>query len=145
MRHCIAVPLFLVLSGCLVYGSSPPAKEKAAEGSFAGECHNGEDDDGDRLVDCRDEDCFEASNCLDHEVDTGADTGADTGEPTTADTAVDTSEDSAVDTAAEAARRAPDPEGNDEEHSPLGAAAQLGAGALLVLLAGRAARPERPA
>lgn len=118
-----------------MYGSSPPAKEKAAEGSFAGECHNGEDDDGDRLVDCRDEDCFEASNCLDHEVDTSADTAVDT--------AVDTSEDSAVDTAAEAARRAPDPEGNDEEHSPLGAAAQLGAGALLVLLAGRAARPER--
>lgn len=140
MRHLILLPFFIGLPGCLVYGNSPPAKATAAEGAFAGECHNGEDDDGDRLVDCRDDDCFEASNCLGHVVDSGADTGDDTAYDTAADTAGDTALDTGADTAAEAARRAPDPAANDEEHSPLGAAAQLGAGALLVVLAGRAAR-----
>ncbi len=150
MHHWIAVPFFLGLAGCIVYGNSAPEKGKAAEGAFAGECHNGEDDDGDDLVDCRDDDCFEASNCADHPVDTGGDTGADTGNhtgadtgnDTGADTAEDTAEDTAGDTADARRRSASEADPRDEEHSPLGAAAQLGAGALLVLLAGRSARRD---
>ena len=73
-------PPLLLLVGCLFYDStrsSPDAKKP--EGAFSGECHNGEDDDGDGAVDCRDEDCADAENCAPHAVDSGSDSGSDSG------------------------------------------------------------------
>lgn len=90
MRHLRTLPVWLLAPifsvGCLIYDNNPGGgggggDADAPEGAFAGECHNGEDDDRDGLVDCRDEDCAEADNCQDHVLpDTGGpDDPPDTG------------------------------------------------------------------
>ncbi len=120
MRADLLLPLLLSLGGCLFYERSHSKGGADAEGAFSGECHNGEDDDGDGAVDCRDDDCAAAANCADHEVVEEEDTG-------TADAAQ--------------SNGAKNP--SNEEDEPAGAVANLGAGALLAALAARAARAAR--
>lgn len=66
-----------LMTGCLVYSTAADHAgtkgEIQVEGSFGGECHNGEDDDRDDLVDCRDPDCAAAGNCADRDL--GGDSG----------------------------------------------------------------------
>ena len=119
MRAELFLPLLLSLGGCLFYerSHSKGGGGADAEGSFAGECHNGEDDDSDGVVDCRDDDCAAAANCADHEVIEEEDSGT---------------------TNAARSNDAKNP--SNEEDEPVGAVASLGAGALLALLAVRAGR-----
>jgi hypothetical protein len=83
MRIVLLSVLFAA-SGCLVYDDDGRGS-RGAEGSGRGECHNGEDDDGDGLVDCRDPDCEEATNCAPHAVDSGERPPEDSGKDTAAD------------------------------------------------------------
>lgn len=91
VRHLLPSPVSLLVPlfslGCLVYGPNHGpggggggGDADAPEGAFSGECHNGEDDDRDGLVDCRDDDCADATNCQDHVLpDTGGDDPPDSG------------------------------------------------------------------
>lgn len=66
----VVAPLFA--SGCMIYGPNHGPDEDEAglepEGTYAGECHDGEDDDRDGLVDCGDDDCADAANCQTKDV-----------------------------------------------------------------------------
>ena len=82
----------LILSGCLL-----ACEDKAEEGTQAGDCTDGADNDGDGDFDCNDAGCEGAPDCEEADTDTDMDTDTDTDTDTDADTDTDT--DSPLETA----------------------------------------------
>jgi hypothetical protein len=83
MRRLTSVSLLLFCVAC--FGAKP-------EGTFAGECSDGEDNDGDGVTDCDDSDCDGTTDCEESDTDTDADadTDADTDADADADADADT-------------------------------------------------------
>jgi len=76
----------LVLSCILLLGACADKEETRVEGSEAGDCIDGADNDLDEKFDCDDEGCANAPDCLDEEVDTGeSEDTADAGDTTSVD------------------------------------------------------------
>ena len=90
-RFVFSTTLLALLVGC----SQP-------EGSFAGECSDGADNDADGVIDCNDPDCYGTSECDEADADADADADTDTDTDSDADSDADADADADSDADADA-------------------------------------------
>lgn len=80
-RIDLGMPLLGMLAAALwVATGCSGTSERAFEGQEAGDCVDGEDNDGDGTTDCADSDCELHIDCVDEDTDTWVPTSGDTGD-----------------------------------------------------------------
>ena len=119
-------PILLILAACALGSCSDSGPPEEVEGDIARECRDGDDNDGNGLVDCDDPGCADDPICLVPSVDAGEDIGNDTDLP---DASEDSGSDSETDTPGDTDDAVDDPAtGTDVEDSDGDSSADVGHG-----------------